>query len=82
MKKKYPYGYPGDEFGVNSIPYHKCHECKTRFPPSSLDGAECSNCKHPKCTDCPRLKPQKVEPEPDPEVLRSIQARLAELKIG
>ncbi|KAJ9154807.1 Zinc finger, RING/FYVE/PHD-type [Pleurostoma richardsiae] len=80
-KDKYPYGYPGDEFGPNSIPYYNCHECGTRYPPNPDEGAECSNCSHKRCGDCKRLKPQRVEPEPDPEILKSIEAKLEALKL-
>jgi len=78
----YPYGYPGDEFGAQSTPHYECHECKTGFPVDSPDGTVCSNCSHPKCSDCQRIKPRRVEPEPDPEVLRSVEARLAGLTVG
>ncbi len=81
-KDKYPYGYPGDEFGANSIPRYRCHMCKTKYPAEAPDGAECTNCAHPKCADCPRLKPQRVEPEPDPEILKIIEIRLSKLKVG
>lgn len=80
-KDKYPYGYPGDAFGPNSIPHYECHECKTKFPPNPPAETECAKCAHKKCDDCPRLKPQKVEPEPDPEILRSIEAKLAALNL-
>ncbi|KAM0321699.1 hypothetical protein ACHAQA_009938 [Verticillium albo-atrum] len=81
-KDKYPFGYPGDEFGPNAIPHHECHECKKIFPGGVADGTACVKCQHPKCADCPRLKPRKVEPEPDPDVLRSVQAKLDALKIS
>ena len=79
---QYPYGYPGDEFGAKSVPHHECHECKTKFPGNSTDGTVCSNCSHPKCSSCQRLKPRRVEPEPDPEILRSVEARIAALRVG
>ncbi|TLS29817.1 hypothetical protein PpBr36_01267 [Pyricularia pennisetigena] len=79
-KDKYPYGYPGDVFGPNSTPYYECHCCQTRFPPSPQTGVECSKCSHKKCDDCPRLKPQKVEPEPDPAIVRSITAKLESVR--
>lgn len=81
-KDKYPYGYPGDEFGARSTPRYRCHQCKTRYPADSAEGTECTKCAHPRCADCPRLKPQRVEPEPDPEILKAIEARLSKLKIG
>ncbi|KAF6842059.1 hypothetical protein CPLU01_00152 [Colletotrichum plurivorum] len=80
-KDKYPFGYPGDEFGPNAVPHHECHECKTIYPGGVADGTECKKCQHKKCGDCPRLKPRKVEPEPDPEILKSIQAKIESLKL-
>ncbi|KAJ2905440.1 hypothetical protein MKZ38_005538 [Zalerion maritima] len=81
-KNKYPLGYPGDEFGPNAVPQFGCHECQTLFPPSTEDGTECSKCKHPKCGQCARAKPRKIDPEPDPEVLKSIQAKIEKLGIS
>ncbi|EFX03101.1 hypothetical protein CMQ_3030 [Grosmannia clavigera kw1407] len=81
-KNKYPYGYPGDEFGAKSIPRYRCQVCKTKFPAETDNGSECAKCSHPKCADCPRLLPQRVEPEPDPEILRSIEIRMAKMKVG
>ncbi|SPO06014.1 uncharacterized protein DNG_08703 [Cephalotrichum gorgonifer] len=81
-KSKYPYGYPGDEFGPNSTPYHGCHECKTVFPGGAADGVACVSCKHLKCEKCVRLKPKRIEPQPDPEVLKSVMEKLSALKVG
>lgn len=81
-KNKYPYGYPGDEFGAKSVPYYKCHECNAKFPPGAADGTECFRCSHKKCDSCERLRPQKVEPEADPDVLRSVQERLAAINLS
>lgn len=81
-KTKYPYGYPGDEFGPKSTAHYRCHECFTDYPPGAEDGAVCSKCSHAKCNTCERLKPQKVEPKPDPEVVRSVQEKLAALTLS
>ncbi|POS76147.1 hypothetical protein DHEL01_v205460 [Diaporthe helianthi] len=81
-KDKYPYGYPGDEFGAKSIPHFKCHECHAKFPPGAEDDATCPRCSHGKCNNCERLRPQKVEPAPDPEVMRSVHEKMAEMKIS
>ncbi|PKS09037.1 hypothetical protein jhhlp_003650 [Lomentospora prolificans] len=81
-KKKYPFGYPGDEFGPNAVPHHECHECKSIFPGGAADGTACHSCQHPKCEKCERLKPRRVEPQPDPEVLKSVEEKLAKLKVG
>lgn len=76
-KDKYPYGYPGDEFGVKSIPHHRCHECFSDYPPGVENGTPCASCSHEKCDNCERLRPQKVEPKLDPEVVRGVQEKLA-----
>lgn len=81
MKKYYPYGYPGDEWGAKSIPHHKCHECEAKFAGGADNGTECGNCQHKKCDDCPRITPQKVDPEPDPDVLKSLEAKLTQMKL-
>ncbi|KAI0478513.1 hypothetical protein GGR56DRAFT_325864 [Xylariaceae sp. FL0804] len=69
--KKYPYGYPNDEPGPNFKGVFACHECKKKFPMNAEDGTDCPNCSHKKCSECPRVKPRKVDPEPDPEILES-----------
>lgn len=81
-KKKYPYGYPGDEFGPNSIPHYECFKCKTVFPTGAVDGTPCEKCKEPKSDKSERIKPRRVEPQPDPEILKSVEAKLAALKVG
>lgn len=73
-KDKYPYGYPGDEPG-SSTPF-SCHECSDTFPLDAEDGTDCANCSHKKCADCPRVKPRRIEPKLDPEILRHLASRL------
>lgn len=80
-KDKYPYGYPGDELGAKTIARYGCHECKAPFPQGAAAGADCSQCSHKRCDSCQRLKPRKVEPEPDPEVWKAVQAKLGELTL-
>ncbi|KAK0388576.1 hypothetical protein NLU13_4819 [Sarocladium strictum] len=80
-KDKYPFGYPGDEFGPSSIPHYECEKCKSLYPTNAAHGTECKSCGNPKSDASPRAKPRKVEPEPDPEVLKQIQAKLAALKV-
>lgn len=80
-KDKYPYGYPGDEFGPNSIPYYQCVACKKVYDEGAPDGTPCTGCGFKKTPACPRMKPQKVEPVPDPEILKSLEAKLAELSV-
>jgi len=97
-KKKYPDGYPGDAPGsgdeldpadplASNRAYRKpkrkvrysCHKCQTKFKPTELT---CEKCRHEKCNDCPRVAPRKVEPEPDPEVVRRVQEKLRALGMG
>ncbi|KAI1142461.1 hypothetical protein F5Y05DRAFT_227091 [Hypoxylon sp. FL0543] len=79
-KKKYPYGYPNDEPGQVFKGVYACHECRKKFPPNAEDGTECPKCSHRKCSDCPRVKPKKVDPEPDPEIMESLRRRMESLK--
>lgn len=76
-KDKYPYGYPGDAPGKR-VGYYTCSECKHIFSSPPSDDAACPSCSRPKCQ---RLTPRKVEPEPDPEVVKSLQARLEGMKL-
>ncbi|KAI0165518.1 hypothetical protein GGR57DRAFT_123952 [Xylariaceae sp. FL1272] len=80
-KKKYPYGYPNDEPGTNFKGVYACHECKTKFGSNADDGTECAKCGHAKCSSCRRVRPRKVEPEPDVEVLESLRLRMAEIQL-
>lgn len=80
-KDKYPYGYPGDEFGAKSIPRYECKECKTVFPADATAETECSKCSHKMGDNSARAKPRRVEPEPDPEVWKSLQAKLGNLSL-
>lgn len=81
-KDKYPFGYPGDEFGKNSIPVYACSKCKKRYPPDAENGTACERCGTEKTPDTQRLKPQRIEPEPDPDILKSIEAKLQALKVS
>ena len=88
-RNKYPDGYPGDAPGSGGegdpenttrtytrsrrkVRY-SCHNCKTKFKVTEL---ACQNCGHEKCPECPRVLPTKVEPEPDPEVVKRVQEKL------
>ncbi|KAI1755173.1 hypothetical protein F4782DRAFT_438480 [Xylaria castorea] len=79
-KKSYPYGYPNDEPGSTFKGVFACHECKTKYDPLAEDGTQCSKCSHEKCSQCPRVKPRRVEPQPDPDVLESLRLRMAALQ--
>lgn len=81
-KDKYPLGYPGDEFGPSSIPHYECEKCKCLYPTNAENGTPCRKCQHPKSEASPRAQPRKVEPEPDPEVLVRLQAKLEGLKVA
>ncbi|KAK7432653.1 hypothetical protein QQZ08_000862 [Neonectria magnoliae] len=81
-KDKYPFGYPGDEFGPSSIPHYQCKSCKIIFPTGAENGTKCKKCDLEKTDESPRVLPRKVEPEPDPELLKKLHARLENLKIA
>jgi hypothetical protein len=81
-KDKYPFGYPGDEFGPNSVPHYECKNCKTIYPTGADHGVACTKCGQEKTDQSPRVLPRKVEPEPDPELLKQLQARLENLKVA
>lgn len=84
-KDKYPYGYPNDEPGENQPGFYSCHECNAKFPASAEDGADCPNstCSHKKCSECPRVKPRKVDTSHigNAETLAAIRDHLANLKL-
>ncbi|KAK1755928.1 hypothetical protein QBC47DRAFT_200034 [Echria macrotheca] len=79
-KDKFPYGYPGDAPGAK-LGHYECHDCKTKYSAPPSEDAACPQCKHRNCASCTRLTPRKVEPEPDPELWKSVQAKLDELKL-
>lgn len=76
--QKFPYGYPNDAPGEKNA-YYTCHECENVFP---LDESRCTKCTHEKCADCARTLPRKVEPQPDPEVLRRVEEKLAKFALN
>lgn len=76
-KDKYPYGYPGDALSAR-IGHYQCASCKHIFSSPPTDEPACAKCSH---AQCERLTPRKVEPEPDPEILKSIQVKLESLKL-
>lgn len=94
-KKNYPNGYPGDapSSDTSKPVKYTCHLCTKPFPlaphPDSTEGKaesqgtrpECVRCGHERCEKCPRARPRKVEPDPDPEIMRMVEAKLAELNI-
>ncbi|KAK4230083.1 hypothetical protein QBC38DRAFT_63588 [Podospora fimiseda] len=76
-KDKYPYGYPGDSLGTR-VGHYNCGDCKHIFETTPEDDPACPKCS---CRKAERLTPRRVEPEPDPEVWASLQAKLETLRI-
>ncbi|KAM5454839.1 hypothetical protein MaudCBS49596_002136 [Microsporum audouinii] len=87
---KYPDGYPGDAeppFEPQERVWRKprrrvrwtCHECSSMFT-----GGEkiCLQCQHERCSDCIRDPPKKIKPEPDPEILRRVEEKLALIDVS
>jgi hypothetical protein len=81
-KDKYPLGYPGDVFGPKSVPHYECENCKTLYPTGADNGVACRKCGKEKSDASARAQPRKVEPEPDPEILKQLEARLGALKVA
>jgi len=86
---KWPDGYPGDaepvvepQQRVWRKPRRRvrwtCHTCNQAY---SLGGKICAECNHERCKDCIRDPPKKIKPEPDPDVLRAVEAKLAALEV-
>ncbi|PGH05534.1 hypothetical protein GX51_02872 [Blastomyces parvus] len=87
---KYPDGYPGDAeppFEPQERVWRKprrrvrwtCHNCSKLF---QAGDRSCPSCQHERCTDCIRDPPKKIKPEPDPELLRRVEERLAKVTIS
>ncbi|EEP75809.1 conserved hypothetical protein [Uncinocarpus reesii 1704] len=87
---KYPDGYPGDAEPPYEPPERvwrkprrrirwTCHSCSTMFP---CGVKICPKCEHERCTDCTRDPPKKIKPEPDPELLRRVEEKLAALNVS
>ncbi|KAM3456049.1 hypothetical protein MY3296_001918 [Beauveria thailandica] len=77
---KYPFGYPGDVFGPNSIPYYECVKCWTLYPPHTENGTPCRKCGEQKSDKSPRAQPRAVDRDYDPNFLQRLEAKLDELK--
>ncbi|KAI9842495.1 MAG: hypothetical protein M1837_007089 [Sclerophora amabilis] len=85
---KYPTGYPGDAEAPQTLStgkqrtYRKprmtvkwyCHSCDAVFISHTKT---CEQCNHERCEECRRVPPKKIKPPPDPEVMRSVEAKLA-----
>ncbi|OCK76910.1 hypothetical protein K432DRAFT_133131 [Lepidopterella palustris CBS 459.81] len=96
--KKWPDGYPGDaapESDTDAEPgrverkYRKprvrvrweCERCQTIFKDGS---PQCASCGHDRCDRCTRKPPKKVKQERvfDPDVVKRVEEKLAEIRIG
>lgn len=75
-KDKYPYGYPGDQPSKRQA-YFECKACKNTFA-SEPTVTTCPKCFN---RNTERLAPKRVEPQPDPEAWKSIQAKLAAMNL-
>ncbi|KAI9736387.1 MAG: hypothetical protein M1818_006120 [Claussenomyces sp. TS43310] len=86
---KYPDGYPGDTQPdpdpsappdrPRRVIRYLCHDCKATF---KTGDATCPGCGHERCAECPKVPPKKVQPEPDAEILRRVQERLAAMSLA
>ncbi|CAG8060599.1 unnamed protein product [Penicillium nalgiovense] len=86
---KYPDGYPGDADPPKPRSertwkkprqrvHYVCHVCETWF---QGDAETCSNCGQVKCEKTKRIPPKKIKRETDPEVLKSIEEKLAAMAL-
>ncbi|KAI9367882.1 hypothetical protein BJX61DRAFT_263075 [Aspergillus egyptiacus] len=87
---KYADGYPGDVEPPHEPPArtwkkprqrvrYTCHICMTLFQPGE---PSCSNCGEAKGPRTIRDPPKKQKPEPDPEIVRRVEERLANLRVS
>jgi len=88
--KKWPDGYPGDaeptvepQQRVWRKPRRRirwtCDSCNQVF---ALGGNVCAQCGHERCKDCVRDPPKKIKHEPDPDLLRAVEEKLAALDVS
>ncbi|KAJ5893622.1 hypothetical protein N7495_005313 [Penicillium taxi] len=89
--EKYPDGYPGDFDPPKPVKadrvykkarcrvHYICHVCSSHF---NDDAKSCGKCGQAKCAETIRIPPKKIKREPDPEVLRQVEEKLAALVIG
>ncbi|CAG7919119.1 unnamed protein product [Penicillium olsonii] len=86
---KYPDGYPGDADPPKAKPdrvykkprhrvHYVCHVCTTSY---LQDSDTCASCGQTKCAETIRIPPKKVKREPDPELVRSVEEKLAAMAI-
>ncbi|CAI7664556.1 unnamed protein product [Penicillium bialowiezense] len=86
---KYPDGYPGDAEPPKALPnrtfrrprhrvHYVCHVCTTSY---LEDKNTCMKCGQVKCAETIRIPPKKIKREPDPELVQTVEERLAGLAI-
>ncbi|KAH8425454.1 uncharacterized protein LDX57_003207 [Aspergillus melleus] len=87
---KYPDGYPGDVEPPVELPprtwkkprrrvRYTCHQCSTVY----RSGQDiCAICGQERCAETIREPPKRVKPEPDPEIFRKVEERLASLRLA
>lgn len=87
---KYPDGYPGDAEPPFQPPprtwkkprqrvRYICHQCDTIYRSGEKT---CSSCGQEKCAETKRDPPKKQKPEPDPEIVRRVEERLASIRVS
>ncbi|KAL4872589.1 hypothetical protein BDV12DRAFT_161817 [Aspergillus spectabilis] len=87
---KYPDGYPGDADPPYEPPArtwkrprqrirYTCHQCSNIYRSGEKN---CSNCGQAKCAETIRDPPKKQKPEPDPEIVRRVEERLASIRVS
>ncbi|KAL2830785.1 hypothetical protein BDW59DRAFT_140833 [Aspergillus cavernicola] len=87
---KYPDGYPGDAEPPFEPPArtwkrprqrvrYTCHLCSNVLRSGEKN---CSSCGQEKCAETIRDPPKKQKPEPDPEIVRRVEERLANIRVS
>lgn len=64
-----------------AVPHPDSDEGKALAADTTAEKQKCVRCGHERCDECSRAPPQKVEPVPDPEVLKSLEAKLSALRV-
>ncbi|KAF2083382.1 hypothetical protein K490DRAFT_51837 [Saccharata proteae CBS 121410] len=88
-RKKWPDGYPGDvqasdteDERVWRKPRQRvrwnCERCDAVFMEKTKI---CTGCGHERCPDCKRAPPKKTRKEPDPDIVKAVEERLARFKL-
>lgn len=75
-REKYPFGYPGDEFGPNSFPVYECIQCRDLYPIGAQHGTPCESCGCLMSAISQRARPRAVLPRADPSLLEVIRGRI------